>query len=313
MNSPIVPHPHAGLSGTPIHPAQPAAGARPGPRRLNVVPPFHRLLSGLAVLLAATTIASAFPPAPHHVLYGRVRNQWGDPIDVSGATVFLQVSGRQGVRSTIELMKDPGINYQLKVPMDSLTRADVYQPTALGRNQSFQLKVQIGPVTYLPIEMIVTAPTIGQPAQSTRLDLTLGVDSDNDGLPDAWEQAIIAMFGGTLADITPNGDNDGDGISNLNEYLAGTLPFDPSDGFRLNLVREDQGAWLEFLAVRGRNYTIEASSNLQQWTPVEFRVVGTLVGPLQSTYSAQDYRQLQVFVPPLAGGPTNRYFRAIVR
>ncbi len=43
-------------------------------------------------------------------------------------------------------------------------------------------------------------------------------DADQDGIPDWWEM----FFFGILVD--PDGDNDGDGLSNLNEYLAGTDP-----------------------------------------------------------------------------------------
>ena len=57
----------------------------------------------------------------------------------------------------------------------------------MKRNQSFRLKVKIGSVTYLPIEMKLSK-ALGQAAQSTRLDLTLGEDSDNDGLPEAPER-----------------------------------------------------------------------------------------------------------------------------
>ena len=132
---------------------------------------------------------------------------------------------------------------------------------------------------------------------------------------DAWEQALIDIYGGTLASINPNDDTDGDGISNLDEYLAGTYAFDPSDGFRLSLVGLNAGnSQLEFLAIRGRNYTIQSSSNLQQWTSLGFRVVtGGVAGALQNNYQAKDVRLLKVEVPFQIGAETNRYFRAIVQ
>jgi hypothetical protein len=49
-------------------------------------------------------------------------------------------------------------------------------------------------------------------------------DSDVDGLPDAWE---MEYFG----DLNqgPEMDFDGDGASNLEEFVGGTNPADPSD------------------------------------------------------------------------------------
>jgi uncharacterized repeat protein (TIGR02543 family) len=44
-------------------------------------------------------------------------------------------------------------------------------------------------------------------------------DSDGDGLPDSWELANFGNLSQTAA-----GDPDGDGVSNLNEYLRGTNP-----------------------------------------------------------------------------------------
>jgi hypothetical protein len=55
-------------------------------------------------------------------------------------------------------------------------------------------------------------------------------DDDADGLPDAWE---IQYFGSLTP--TPAGDNDGDGVSNLNEYLEGTNPASRSS-FRARLT-----------------------------------------------------------------------------
>jgi hypothetical protein len=136
------------------------------------------------------------------------------------------------------------------------------------------------------------------------------VDSDGDGLPDAWE---IAMG---LNPNDPNDagrDSDGDGLSNEEEYRAGTYAFDPNDGFRLSLVGADAGqSQLEFLVIPGRTYTVYSSSDFQQWTPVSFRVVsGGVTGALQGNYSATAVRQLRIDVPPQAG-TTNRYFKAMV-
>ena len=47
-----------------------------------------------------------------------------------------------------------------------------------------------------------------------------GVDADNDGLPDAWEQTY--GFNSLVADSA--GDLDGDGLTNLEEYTAHTNP-----------------------------------------------------------------------------------------
>src|SRR5690349_11605874 len=111
------------------------------------------LLAALLAALVACPPAQAFPPAPPHTLSGLVRNQWGDPINLAGAIVYLQTSNSVGVKAAVAASVEPGVNYRLPVPMDAGTAPDLYLPTALRRGQSFQLRVQIGTVTYLPIEM----------------------------------------------------------------------------------------------------------------------------------------------------------------
>ena len=270
----------------------------------------------LGLLLLATTClllpAHAFPPTPHHVIHGTVRDEVGDPLSLSLAQVFLETTN--GVTITCSVQPDvlPGENYRLVVPMDSGAAADPYKPIALRATTPFRLKVKIGTTTYLPLEMAGNLANLGKPSASTLLNLTLGVDSDGDGLPDAWEYALIQMLGGglTLADITPNGDADGDGISNYNEYVAGTYAFDPQDGLRLSLVGGTTAApLLEFLAIGGRTYSLYASTNLQSWTAVQFRIPANGPGAaLMPSYPATGVGLLRVEPALPAGVPTTSYF-----
>lgn len=271
----------------------------------------------LAVLGPAVPRLGAFPPAPHHLIEGVVRDAYGQPLNLPTARILLEtVSGKQVTGRVIPEM-GRGLNYALIIPMDAGVTAEEYRPTALQPLVPFRLKVQIGNTTYLPLEMTANFATLGQPAQRTRLDLTLGEDSDGDGLPDAWELALIQQLGGrlTLADIRPEDDLDGDGLTNLQEYLAGTYAYDPAHGILLDLVRLQPGrATLEFTVVRGRTYTVLAGSDVTEWSPVSFQIVGASDGPLHE-YRAQDVRLLRVEVAvpedePAAG---QRFFKLRVQ
>lgn len=269
-----------------------------------------QLALGLPVVLGFLAVCprgQAFPPAPCHTFYGMVRSEMGDPLMNTNAVVILETLAGVQVKTTVVPDLGPGMNYRLKVPMDAGLTSDAYKATALTPTVSFRIKIIIGSVTYLPIELHGNYASLGKPAGMTHLDLTLGEDTDGDGLPDAWERAVIAMIGGnlTIQDIKPGDDADKDGMSNLAEYLAGTYAFDPTDGLRLDLVGFSEGRpLLDFLAIRGHTYQILSCSDMKTWQTVEFQMVGgDPATNIVTSYSAWDVRTVRAAVILPAGQP----------
>jgi hypothetical protein len=260
-------------------------------RSTPLVRPLLGRTSPLLLLLLATCLAFAFPPAPHHLIYGTVRDDMGHPLMVTNSEVVLETLSGVRLQTRVVPNLGPGLNYRLSIPIDAGLTADPYKPTALRPTLPFRLKVLIAGVTYLPLELGGNTLNLGQPAQTTRLDLTLGVDSDRDGLPDAWEQTLLTGDM-TLSDIRPDNDEDNDGLTNLQEYLAGTYAFDPDDGLKLDIVHDQTGRRLiQFLAIAGRNYTVHGSSDVQNWRSLPFRLAGDSAEiPARTSYQARDVR-----------------------
>lgn len=263
----------------------------------------------LLLLLVGATVfpASAYPPAPFHRIYGTVRDSRGNPLATRTGTIILSGAGSgEIVRTVSDTKAGPGFNYALPVPMDSGSNSLLYSVSAMRPLLPFTIRVVIRGVSYVPIEMTGATWNVGDPSASTRLDLTLGVDSDGDGLPDQWEDDLIN--GDTtgrlhsLADVNPNDDLDGDGQTNLQEYLAGTYALDQSDGLRLQLVGLKDGvAHLRFLAIPSRSYSISSSSNMNESIPQSFSLAATGTNPGIS-YRSDDIRTVDVYVPTSGRG-----------
>src|SRR5262249_19339586 len=96
----------------------------------------------LALFLLPLSVP-AFPPAPYHTIYGLVRNEYGEPLYVTGAQIIFEATNGVQVTGTIVPGLEPGINYRLELPMDSGIAPDNYKPTALKPTLPFLIRVKI--------------------------------------------------------------------------------------------------------------------------------------------------------------------------
>ncbi len=103
------------------------------------------------------------------------------------------------------------------------------------------------------------------------------VDSDADAIPDSWE---TAFFGSTdSVGGGPDDDPDGDGVSNYDEFVAGTSPLDGSSRHTVRMHSAENRKRIEFRALEAsgpgyeglrRHYSLVTCTNLCKgiWRPV---------------------------------------------
>ena len=148
------------------------------------------------------------------------------PTILSGAesTVFEATA-------TINLVNDPS-EPRLAGPMINPERLeDVLLPLvgatapardALDSRVIDEIINRTGSIPDDPTDIVGAGLTGGYPTLATG---TLEVDTDNDGMPDFYERAVFGEF--FVTEFNPWGDNDGNGWSNLEDFLncrAGDIP-----------------------------------------------------------------------------------------
>jgi hypothetical protein len=99
------------------------------------------------------------------------------------------------------------------------------------------------------------------------------VDTDGDGLPDWWEQTYF----GSVTGATAGADSDGDGLSNLQEFLAGTVPTDSSSALRIvAILTSGPDILIRFSSASGKRYLVEYKNGLSDtsWSTLMDNIPG---------------------------------------
>jgi CotH kinase protein/Lamin Tail Domain/Chitobiase/beta-hexosaminidase C-terminal domain/Concanavalin A-like lectin/glucanases superfamily/Immunoglobulin I-set domain/Bacterial TSP3 repeat len=184
-------------------------------------------------------------PARLTVLVPPVFIQGPQTLDVApGATVVLSVT----TTGTLPM------GYRWRRGSASLTNM------VLDSHTSFLTLVNVQSVDAGVYTVVATNAASHTPGLlSPRATLTVVMDTDGDGLPDDWESAH-GMNPNDPGDGTE--DSDGDGLTNWEEYVAGTDRLDAASYLKVDRLDSSNSVRIEFTAVADRTYTIEYSDYL---------------------------------------------------
>ena len=139
----------------------------------------------------------------------------------------------------------PGVPmvFDVQVPASWGAQEVTYEPRGVSRT-TFTHRAWDGPVTVCPAGMTCFWAKLFldhrlQPGDYTvrfeahgasvhtvdgRVHVNAGPDADRDGMPDEWEYSVGLNAQSSQGDDGAAGDPDGDGVSNLDEFRAGTMP-----------------------------------------------------------------------------------------
>lgn len=119
--------------------------------------------------------------------------------------------------------------------------------------------------TWRVIVTNAAVPTVTGASPNATFSVVTQADFDQDGLPDAWE---VANGFSTNNPANASLDVDGDGMTLLQEYIAGTDWINQDSYLRVDEISAQSGAMITFQATAARTYTVQYSDDLTTafWT-----------------------------------------------
>jgi hypothetical protein len=281
---------------------------------MNLATINHKLaglgLAAVSLLLALAVRAGL--PQPMCVYYGQARDGYGWPY-LRDAEVILRRGTNDIARHKINGSLAPRVNFALYVHLDDGRSAQGYSPRALrvGDRVSIVVRDQDNEKTIMENQAV---PPAGPPGELILCNVTAAEDTDGDGLPDLWEWELIDSSKGvltSLSEVQGADDFDHDGMSNWQEYQAGTFPFLDYDSLTAApcVWTPNQRLRLSFLSVPGKIYSACAATNLTQavWASHAFALTDT--DPIQTILVEGTGEWISLFLP--IEEPV-RFFRLIV-
>ncbi|MBE0540502.1 MAG: hypothetical protein IH623_03865 [Verrucomicrobia bacterium] len=222
-------------------------------------------------------------PEPDLVWYGKVTgNAGGVAVRITTGTLVWRVEtlgGNPVITRTTQLTDiNDQFSFLLRLPCESLepgvaasaeTLPLIPTPTAYLRT-NVTLDGQSLTLSSAPGQFSVALADRGRVERVDLVLSTLPLDSNGNGLADAWEELYFGGIG-----VDPNADPDGDGMSNLREYRAGTNPTNELSRFEIVEIKAVfSGIQILWSSEPFRSYRVRRSTTLLV-SPASYEVIGS--------------------------------------
>ncbi len=216
----------------------------------------------MAALAAAPTVS-----LPPFVYTGRITDYSGAGLDgtANGAEIRARKNGKLIARAPIVASSgDSSANYTLAIPMAS---AETAGSAVKGDELTFEIDANTGDPNGV-YTATNTFLAVGNPGRVVRVDVCAATCTNPYGVADQYLKDLEAWWYENETEpfvYDPKADWDGDGVSNYDEYLAGTDPLNGEDaGLRILTWQTVAGnpdmMEATFLPGRNRVYSAERSA-----------------------------------------------------
>ncbi len=221
---------------------------------------FISLFLGMLSLADLTAPSpKAAMPMPSLIFYGTLSDEFGWPYQ-SDVVVDVYADGLKIMSQEITPALGRDYTFVVRVPYGTPGGAD-YSPDVVTPGDTVSVKIAS---LDRSVTLISTNFVCNLPAGSViNFNASAGADSLGDGLPDELRRWIWSNLGKGEAfqayNYRGSDDSDGDGVSNLDEYLAGTDPANAADSLNVYVATGSRPnvAQLTFYSVPGKVYFIE--------------------------------------------------------
>jgi hypothetical protein len=243
-----------------------------------------------AALFLAFSLRAASPiPEPGLIMYGTVRNTAAGNIRQTYGTLLWTFQkpggGTVTVTSLLTNLNDQ-FSYVITVPFESVMPGLTTSTNALALSATPVVYLRSStidgtPVTFSNLSQTNFTFSVIDRARIEQVDLNVSyspIDTDHDDIPDAWLSACFGHPTGQSYDLSRASDDaDGDGLSNLAEFKAGTNPRDPQSCFEfINVAHNTSGVEIRWSSQPDKHYALDRSLTVVNgYAPIATNIAAT--------------------------------------